>query len=180
MTRASLSKRYATALAKCVEDDEIEAVAGELVGLTELFSTHPTVVQFASNKAVDRETRRRFLESILERVDLMPVTRRFMLVLAERERVDLLEQISASFGGLVDNRLNRAEAVVTTAVPLGDEQRERLQSRLSELTGKTIRLREREDPAIIGGVVVQLGTRAIDGSVKSSLSRMREELVAEA
>ncbi len=180
MTRASLSKRYATALADSVGDDEIETVAADLAGLVDLFSDQPEIRQFVCNKAIDRETRRRFLESVLEHVDLMPVTRRFMLVLAGRERVDLLEQISASFAELVDVRLNRAEATVTTAVPLGEEQRERLRSRLSKVTGKTIRLRERHDPAIIGGVLVQVGTRSVDGSVKSSLSRMREELGAEA
>jgi len=181
MTRASLSKRYARALAESIPDNrELEAVAAELMALVELFSRYPEVVRFASNKAIDRERRQRFLESTLESIDLIAVTRRFMLVLADRERVDLLEQVNSSFADLVDVRLNRAEAVVTTAVPLGGEQKERLRSRLSELTGKTIRLREHHDPNILGGAVLQLGTRAIDGSIRSSLSRIREELVAEA
>ena len=180
MTRASISKRYARALAESVGDDELEAVAAELAGLVGLFSDHPEVMQFASNRAIERETRERFLESILDRLDLRPITRRFVLVLVDRGRIDLLEQISSSFAELVDLRLNRAEALVTTAVPLGDKRKKRLCSRLSELTGKTIRLRERHDPSILGGVVVQLGTRAIDGSVESSLSKMRKELVAEA
>jgi F-type H+-transporting ATPase subunit delta len=80
----------------------------------------------------------------------------------------------------VDLRLNRAEALVTTVVPLSDEQRERVRVRLSELTGKTIRLKEEQNPDIIGGVIVQIGTAVIDGSVKSSLVRMRNELVPEA
>jgi F-type H+-transporting ATPase subunit delta len=110
----------------------------------------------------------------------MPVTGRFMLLLVDRGRISLLEQISSSLAELVDLRLNRAEAVVTTAVPLNKEQRKRLRVRLSEVTGKTIRMKEQSDPDILGGVVVQIGTRVIDGSVKSSLSKMREELIAEA
>jgi len=180
MRRASLSKRYARALAESVGDDEIEAVAAELAGLVRLFSDHSEVLQFVGNKAIDGETRQRFLESILERIDLMDVTRRFMLVLADRGRTDLLERISASFAELVDFRLNRTEVVVTTAVPLGDEQKERLQYRLSQLSGKTIRLKERQDASILGGAILQIGTRSIDGSVKTSLLKMKKELVAEA
>lgn len=181
MKRTSISKRYAVALAESVPDNgELEAVAGEIAALTQLFRDHPNLGRFAGNRALHREARQRFLESVLDRLELMPVTRRFMLLLVDRGRIGSLEQISSSLAELVDLRLNRAEAMVTTAVPLKEEQRERLRLRLSELTGKTIRMKEQCDPDILGGVVVQIGTRVIDGSVKSSLSNMREELLAEA
>ncbi len=181
MRRTSISKRYAVALAESVPDNsELEAVAEEIDALTRLFRDHPDLGRFAGNRAIHRETRERFLESILNRLELMPVTHRFMLLLVGRGRIGLLEHISSSLAELVDLRLNRAEALVTTAVPLNEEQRERLRLRLSEQSGKSIRLKEQLDPNILGGVVVQLGTRVIDGSVKSSLSRMREELLAEA
>jgi F-type H+-transporting ATPase subunit delta len=181
MKHTSISKRYAAALAESVPDNaELEAVAGEIAALTQLFRDHPDLGRFAGNRALHREARQRFLESILDRLELIPVTRRFMLLLVDKGRIGLLAEISSSLAELVDLRLNRAEAVVTTAVPLNDEQRERLRLRLSELTGKTIRMKEQRDPDILGGVVVQIGTRVIDGSVKSSLSKMREELLAEA
>ena len=181
MKRTSISKRYAKALADSIPDDtELEIVAEELVALTRLFGDYPDLVRFVSNRAIHRETRQRFLESILVRVELRPVTRRLVLLLVDRGRIGVLEQIGSSFAELVDLRLNRAEAVATTVVPLSDEQREHLRSRLSELTGKTIRLKEQRDPSIIGGMIVQLGTTVIDGSVRSFLSKMREELVAEA
>ena len=181
MKHTSISKRYAVALAESVPDNsELEAVAGEIAALTQLFRDHPDIGRFVGNRALHRETRQRFVESILDRLELIPVTRRFMLVLVDRGRIGLLEQISLSLAELVDLRLNRAEALVTTAVPLNDEQKQRLRSRLSELSGKSIRLKEQLDPSILGGVVVQLGTRVIDGSVKSSLSKMREEILAEA
>ena len=181
MKHTSISKRYAVALAESVPDNsELEAVAGEIAALTQLFRDHPDIGRFVGNRAIYIETRQRFLESILDRLELISVTRRFMLVLVERRRIGLLEQIGSAIAELVDLRLHRAEAVVTTAVPLKEEQRERLRSRLSEVTGKTIRMKEQRDPNILGGVVVQIGTRVIDGSVKSSLSKMREELLAEA
>jgi F-type H+-transporting ATPase subunit delta len=176
-----ISGRYAKALAESVADDvELEVVAAELVALVKLFHDRPEFVRFANNRAIPRETRERLLESVLDRVELRPVTRRFLLLLVNRGRIGLLEQISSSFAGLVDRRLNRAEAMVTTAVPLNDEQKERLRSRLSELTGKTIRLEEQRDPGIIGVTIVRLGTTVIDGSIRSFLKNMRKELVGEA
>ena len=181
MKHTSISKRYAVALAESVPDNnELEAVAEEIDALTRLFRGHPDIGRFLGNRAIYIETRERFLESILDRLELIPVTRRFMLVLVERGRIGLLEQIGSAIAELVDLRLNRAEAVVTTAVPLKEEQRERLRLRLSELSGKSIRVKEQSDPGILGGVVVQIGTRVIDGSVKCSLLTMREELLVEA
>jgi F-type H+-transporting ATPase subunit delta len=181
MKRTFISDRYAKALADSVSDDsELEVVASELVDFVKLFHDHPEIPRFASNRAIPREVRERLIESVLDRVKLRPVTRRFLLVLVDRGRLGLLEPMSFSFAELVDERLGRAEAVVTTAVPLDDKQRERLRSRLSELTGKTVRLEERHDPDIIGGTIVRLGTTVIDGSIRVFLEEMRKELVAEA
>ena len=181
MNRTFISDRYAKALADSVSDDsELEVVASELVGFVKLFDDHPEIPRFASNRAIPREVRERLIESVVDRVELRPVTRRFLLVLVDRGRIGLLEPMSSSFAELVDERLDRAEAVVTTAVPLDDKQRKRLQSRLSELTGKTVRLEEQHDPGIIGGTIVRLGTTVIDGSIRVFLEEMRKELVAEA
>jgi F-type H+-transporting ATPase subunit delta len=181
MNRTFISDRYAKALADSVADDsELEAVASELVEFVKLFHDHPEIPRFANNRAIPRKVREQLLESVLDRVKLKPVTRRFLLVLVDRGRLGLLEPMSSSFAELVDERLDRAEAFVTTAVPLDDKQRERLQSRLSELTGKTVRLEEQHDPGIIGGTIVRLGTTVIDGSIRVFLKEMRKELVAEA
>lgn len=181
MNRTFISDRYTKALADSVSDDsELEVVASELVGFVKLFQDYPEIPRFANNRAIPREVRERLIESVLDQVELRPVTRRFLLVLVDRGRIGLLEPMSYSFAELVDERLDRAEAVVTTAVPLDDEQRERLRSRLSELTGKTVRLEEQRDPGIIGGTIVRLGTTVIDGSIRVFLEEMRKELVAEA
>ncbi|HYU15703.1 MAG TPA: ATP synthase F1 subunit delta, partial [Candidatus Acidoferrum sp.] len=73
-------------------------------------------------------------------------------------------------------RRNRAVAEVRTAVPLSDEQRERLSAALSKATGKTVELKVLVDPAVIGGVLARVGDQVIDGTVRRRLELARERL----
>ena len=99
-----------------------------------------------------------------------------MLLLTSRNLVHLLPDIADRFQELLDahNGVERAEAV--SAVPLDDGQRERIRSALSEMTGKDVRLTVRADPDILGGVIIRIGDRVLDGSARTRLQSMRREL----
>jgi F-type H+-transporting ATPase subunit delta len=77
----------------------------------------------------------------------------------------------------MDERLGRVKATVTSAAPLDEAAQERLRRRLCDVAGKQVYLELRQDPAILGGVVTQIGSRVYDGSVKTQLARLRDELV---
>jgi F-type H+-transporting ATPase subunit delta len=78
---------------------------------------------------------------------------------------------------MVDERLGRVKAVVTTAAPLEGEAHERLRQRLAEMTGKTVYLEVQLDTGLLGGLVTQIGSQVYDGSLRTRLARLRQELV---
>ena len=90
--------------------------------------------------------------------------------------MQVLPAVPRIYGDLVNKRLGRVQAAVTTAVPLARDLNERLRRRMAEVLGKTVLLEPRVDPAILGGVVVQVDSTVCDGSLQTELSRLREHL----
>jgi F-type H+-transporting ATPase subunit delta len=106
-----------------------------------------------------------------------PLTRTFLRVLLEAGRLGELENVLRAYEGLVDERLGRVKAVITSAVPMEAETQERLRQRLQAQLGKQVYLEARQDPGLLGGVVTRIGSVVYDGSLKAQLLRLREELV---
>jgi len=86
-------------------------------------------------------------------------------------------QVALAYEELADERLNRGKAMVTSAAPLPEPMLEELKVRLRRATGKEIYLEARVDPAILGGLVAQVGSTVYDGSLRTRLRRMREQLL---
>ena len=99
-----------------------------------------------------------------------------MLLLTSRNLVHLLPAIADRFQELLDahNGVSRAEAV--SAVPLDDGQREKVERALADMYGGEVRLTSRVDPEILGGMVIRIGDRVLDGSARTRLQNMRREL----
>ena len=91
----------------------------------------------------------------------------------------LLSETVTRFEEIVDARLNRVAARITTVAPLTPEQEERLKGKLSEYAGKSVRLKCNVEPDIIGGVIARIGWQVIDDSVRARLARLKEALIAE-
>ena len=107
---------------------------------------------------------------------LLPLTATFLRILLDAKRLAGLEGILRAYESLMDERLGRVKAVVTSAAPLDDAERDGLCRRLSEVAGKQVYLELRQDPALLGGVITQIGSRVYDGSLKTQLARLRDEL----
>lgn len=105
-----------------------------------------------------------------------PLAQNLVGLLVSRDAVGLLPQIAEEYQRLMDAHQGRERAEVVTAHPLEDQQRERLGRWLSQLRGKEVVLTSREDPEILGGLVVRVGDGLIDGSTKGRLEAMRKGL----
>jgi F-type H+-transporting ATPase subunit delta len=105
-------------------------------------------------------------------------TLQFLDVLARRERFDKLPGIIVVLDEMVLAAEGKARAVVTSAVPLEEDQKQAVLHKLGTMTGKWIDLTLNVDPKLIGGVVIQVGDRLIDGSVRTQLEQLREGLKA--
>jgi F-type H+-transporting ATPase subunit delta len=97
-------------------------------------------------------------------------------LLVSNGRVDHAESIRDEFKSLLDTQRGIVHAHVTTAVPIGDEERALLVSRLSQMTGGQVTLQSEVNPEILGGLVVRIGDRLIDGSVRAKLKTLRRQL----
>ena len=115
--------------------------------------------------------------AIIDRaLDVSPKVRNLAKLLVQKGRSYEARAVSAAFNRLADEHENIAHAVVTTAVALSAEQLGAITSQLSSQLGKDVRTTSVVDPSIIGGVVVKVGDRLVDGSVKTRLKRLRREL----
>lgn len=107
-----------------------------------------------------------------------PLVRNLCLLLLHRGRIDLLPNVAAEFRRLDDARQGIVPAAATSASPLGPDEVRALTARLEQLTGGRVALDLQVDPSIIGGLIVRVGDRLIDGSVRGRLERLRSRLVS--
>lgn len=101
-----------------------------------------------------------------------------VLLLLRRGRIEQLPRVAAEFRRLDDQRNGLTHASATSAAPLGPDEVRALTLRLEQLTGGTVALETSVDPELLGGVVVRVGDRLIDGSVRGRLERLRQQLAA--
>jgi F-type H+-transporting ATPase subunit delta len=174
----SVARRYAKALVDvAAASDELEAVRQELSRFADLLGEQRELRQFLTNPSVLRRDKVRVLDEVVARLLLRPLTRSFLRILLEAGRLPALESVLRAYEALVDERLGQIRATVTTAGPLEAEAQERLRQRLEQMTGKTVYLEVQQDPRILGGLVTQIGSQVYDGSLRTQLSRLREELI---
>jgi F-type H+-transporting ATPase subunit delta len=101
-----------------------------------------------------------------------------ILLLVRRGRIEQLPRVAAEFARLDDKRNGLTHATATSAAPLGQEEVSAIASRLEAITGGRVTLDTNVDPEILGGIVVRIGDRLIDGSVRGRLERLRGRLAA--
>jgi len=173
----SLAKRYAKALVEvAAASHELESVRQDLRALEDLLREHRDLRQFLANPTVSRRDTAEVIKDIGTAMRLTPLTATFLQIVLEGGRLAGLAGILRAYELLMDERLGRVKAVVTSAAPLGAEAQEQLRRKLGEVTGKDVYLELRQDPTLLGGVVSQVGSRVYDGSLKMQLARLRDEL----
>ncbi len=108
-----------------------------------------------------------------------PLIRNFTYVLIDHRRIAAIGEIREAFELQLDERLGFARAEVTSATPLDQSVGSNLESQLSRLTGKRMRLRFDVDPALLGGVVARIGSTVYDGSVRGELRQLAKKLTGQ-
>ena len=178
MIPGSVAKRYAKALVEvAAASNELDGVRRDLHALADLLRKHRDLRQFVANPSVSRRDAGEVIKDVGTAMEVKPLTATFLQILLEGGRLTGLEAILRAYELLVDERLGRVKAVVISATPLEADAEERLRRRLGDVTGKDVYLELRQDPALLGGVVTQIGSRVYDGSLKTQLVRLRDELV---
>jgi F-type H+-transporting ATPase subunit delta len=171
------ARRYAEAAFDiAVRDGAVEPWIEHLERAAALVSREE-VANILGNPAVPFERRREGLERALGPGLPRPVLN-LLLLLLRRRRIELLPRLAAEFRRLVNRRAGIVEATATSASTLRPDEVEALRERLERITGGRVDLRLEVDPGLLGGVVVRVGDRLIDGSVRGRLERLRSQLAA--
>jgi F-type H+-transporting ATPase subunit delta len=118
------------------------------------------------------------LDAVNRLVGVGPKVRNFLAVLIAHERLAFLNEILEQYRLEMNRRLGISEAVVITARPLEGQERSALESKVTEVAGTEVRASFRQDPSLIGGVIVRIGSTVYDGSVRGRLERLKERLMA--
>jgi F-type H+-transporting ATPase subunit delta len=178
ITNRTAATRYARALLDIAlkEKGDLRAIETELADFVALFTQHPTLEKVLLNPAVPVPRKRATIAELTTRAKLTPVLGKLLLLLAERDRLVLLPDLLAAYRERLLDHLNIVRAEVTTAVALPADRAKAVEQSLARVTGRTVMLETRVDPAIIGGVVARVGSTVYDGSVTTQLEKMRQRL----
>jgi F-type H+-transporting ATPase subunit delta len=176
---ASVARRYARALlALGLEEGRFEQVGEELEAVLQAIRERRELRVLLENPGYTPAQRLAAVDAAASALRLSPATANFLRLLVERQRGGDLAAIARAYRAMVDQQAGRVRATVTAARPLSDGELERLREAIGRMTGSSIVLESRTDPALIGGVVAQVGTLQLDGSLRTQLERLRDDLKA--
>lgn len=171
--RASLAGRYASALFDLARDErQIEAVSTSLATLKQALSDSADLRAVVTSPMVGRQAAAQALAATAASLQLDPTTTKFLGVVARNGRLRQLEQVIRLFEGLAAEHRGETTAEVVSARPLDDDQIAAIKAQLGTRVGRDIRIDARVDPAILGGLVVRLGSQMIDASIRTKLNTL--------
>ena len=176
--RARLARVYAEALLALAEQgDAAEAAGAELhATATDVVGQNPDVAVFLDNPAVTPKVKLPILGAAFSGAS--DLFKKFLHVLAENNRLGLLREIDAAYQGIRDKQAGRVRVRVRSAVPLTDAQQNALKGTLKQSLNKEPILNVRVEPELLGGLIVQVGDRVYDTSVRTRLESLRNHLMA--
>lgn len=169
-----LAARYAAALFDLAEErGKLDRVAEDLGRLDSLFAASADLRRMIRSPLLAREDQRFGLDAVMAKAGVGPLTRDFVGLAARNRRLAQLPDMIAAFRAKLALRAGEITAEVASAKPLSKPQSDALAGELKKALGAKIVLRTRVDPALLGGLVVKVGSRMIDSSLRTRLARMR-------
>lgn len=168
--------RYAAALyMAAVKGDNLVKVEEELSNVATLMSESKDFNAFVADPSVPRATKIDGLNSVLTKMGATDITKNFIGLLSDNNRLSELARISAKFAEIVAEQRGEVKAVVTTAEGLSREEIDEIQRGQPTLReGQRLRLEEQVDPSIIGGVILSIGDKYVDMSILARVKKLQQ------
>ncbi len=169
-----LAGRYAAALYSLAEDERVlDDTVWQMQGLAELIDTSPDFRRLVESPLIDIKQGIEASQAVLTNQRFSPLVIRFVGVVAGNRRLNKLRSIVAAFAALVAEKRGVVTAQIATAHKLSDVQREQIRARLIEAGYGQVNIEEQVDSSLLGGLVVRIGSRLFDSSIKSRLQRLQ-------
>jgi F-type H+-transporting ATPase subunit delta len=170
---ASLQGRYASALFDLAsENGVVSAVETDLDKLNQAVVGSADLAELIRNPQVGREALAKVMDGVAGVLGLSDLTKNFLGVLASNRRLSVLPEIIRAFNAIAAAARGEVTAEVTSAHPLTDDQLVALEARLKEREGRTVKIKTSVDPELLGGLVVTIGSKRIDSSIRTRLNTL--------
>lgn len=176
-TAASLgvAQRYASALFELArERDALDAVASDLDRLEGLIGESGELARLLASPVASRAEQRRAVLAIAERAGFGDLVRNTLGVLAEHRRLGALRALARAFRERLAEARGEVAAEVVSAAPLGAEDLAALEGAVARFAGRKVRLEASVDPALLAGLVVKVGSRMVDASLRRRLQQLEQ------
>lgn len=180
MLNTEIAKKYAMAmflLAK--QEDKLVSITDELLLVEDIFNSFPDIMNFLTDPKITIAIKKNFMAEIFAKeIELNALVMNFLYLLIDKHRIVIIKEIVREFHKLSTKDRGILLAKVITAKALTKKQQKALIERLEAITNKNIELKTHTRKAILGGVIVQIEDKLIDGSVKGSLALLEKQLLA--
>lgn len=171
---SGLAERYAAALFELADERHaLDDVARDLRELRAMLQASPDLSRLVRSPVLSRDEQAKAIGALGEKAGLSPLTRDFLAVVARNRRLFATPAMIEAYLAKLAERRGEVTAEVTAAQPLSEAQATALGEQLRRAVGRRVTVDIRVDPSLLGGMIVKVGSRMVDGSVSSKLQRLR-------
>ncbi len=178
MLNVQLANKYAVAIFELAkEENQLEAYGDQLAEISQTIAGQADLKAFINNPQVQPQAKKELLSKLFKE-GLASSVYNFIMLLIDKRRESILEEIAGRYQALSDAARNIVKAEITVAAALSEAQQASLVAKLEKVTGKTVFVSTHIDKSILGGVIVKMGDKLIDGSVCSQMQSLQKQLMA--
>ena len=171
---SGVAGRYAQAIFElAVEQKSLGTVARDFAALAEMIDASPDLARLVRTPVFSRAEQAEGMTAILDKMGAAPLTARFVLLLCAKRRLFILIDIIRGYAALSSTRRGEIDAEVTSARPLSESETAELVRAIKSKLGRDPQIKAQVDPTLLGGLVVKIGSRMIDSSLRAKLNGLR-------
>ena len=174
---SGMAGRYATALFElALEASAIDSVLADLKRFDALLDESVDLTRLVRSPVFTADAQLKALAAVLDKAEIAGLAAQFLKVVTSNRRLFAVRNIVKAYGALVARHKGEVTAYVTVAEPLSDAHRDEIRNTLNAVTGRDVRVDVKVDPSIIGGLVVKLGSRMVDSSLRTKLNALKHAM----
>lgn len=171
-----VSERYALSLYEVAQSEGlVDQLFDELETVSRLFGEYPDYLKILTTPSIPFSEKKDVIGQVFAG-RFHPYIVNFLMLLTERMRIGAIGEMAAAYKQLHDHAAGICEVTAVTAVPLSDALSEKLKEKMTSVTGKQIRLKNKVDPKLIGGVLVRIENNQIDDTIRHRLDELARQL----
>jgi len=172
-----MAGRYATALFElALEAGAVDSVLADLERFDALLDESADLARLVRSPVFTAAVQSKALAAVLDKAEIVGLAAQFLKVVTSNRRLFAVRNIVKAYVALVARHKGEVTAHVTVAEPLSDTHRDEIRNTLNAVTGKDVRVDVKVDPSIIGGLVVKLGSRMVDSSLRTKLNALKHAM----